>query len=157
MSYYSLSFSPAADHQPQPMHIIRVDDGAPPRKAVEVLRAGGVLVLPTAEGYVLACAGTDEAAVRRLTAISGVAPADLRYLAASAEQASRAPRPALVTTDPMPLALMRAAGVVLAVAPGRAGLGPAPTAQHVVFIVGDRVDLVLDAGAVRRPAAAGAG
>jgi tRNA A37 threonylcarbamoyladenosine synthetase subunit TsaC/SUA5/YrdC len=137
--------------------MIRVDDSVAPRRAVEVLRAGGVIVLPTAEGYVLACDGGDEAAVRRLSEVSGVAPADLRYLAPSAEQAGRAPRPAELTADPLPLALMRAAGVVLAVAPPRAGLAPAPTAQHVVFIVGDRVDLVLDAGAVRRLAGAPAG
>jgi len=155
VSYYNLSFAPAVDRQPQPLSIIRVepDDSTAPRKAVEVLRAGGVLVFPTAEGYVVGCAATSPAAVRRLCDITGVAPGDLRYLAASREQAGRVPLPAHVTTDPIPLALTRAADAVLAVAPCGPGLAPAPTAQHVVFVLGDRVDLVLDAGAVRRPAA----
>jgi hypothetical protein len=85
VSYYSLSFAPAVDYQPQPLSIIRVepDDSTAPRKAVEVLRAGGVLVFPTAEGYVVGCAATNPAAVRRLSDITGVAPGDLRYLAAS--------------------------------------------------------------------------
>ena len=159
MSYYSLSFSPAVDRQPQPMSIIRIEpgDSTAPRRAAEVLRAGGVLVFPTTEGYVVGCVATNHAVVRRLCDITGVAPGDLRYLAASREQAGRATVPAQVTTDPIPLALMRAVDAVLAVAPCGPGFGPAPTAQHVVCVLGDRVDLVLDAGAVRRLAAAATG
>ena len=155
MSYYSLSFATAVSHQPQPVSIVRVDpdDPSPPRRAVDALRAGGVLVFPTAEGYVVGCV-TEETAVGRLYAITGVAPGDVRYLAASREQAGRVRVPVDVTSDPLPRALSLAVDAVLAVAPCGPGLSPAPSAQHVVFVLGDRVDLVLDAGAVRRPAAA---
>lgn len=157
MSYYSLSFGTAVSHQPQPVSIIRVDAGDPsaPRKAVDTLRAGGVLVFPIAEGYVVGCAA-EEGAVRRLCEVTGAAPGDLRYLAATQGQIGRTTLPARVTSDPVPRALSLAADTVLAVAPHSPGLSPAPTAQHVVFILGDRVDLVLDAGAVGRPAAAAA-
>jgi tRNA A37 threonylcarbamoyladenosine synthetase subunit TsaC/SUA5/YrdC len=155
VSYYSLSFGTAVSHQPKPVSIIRVDpgDSTAPRRAVDTLRAGGALVLPTAEGYVVGCVA-GEAAVRHLCEITGAAPGDLRYLAATQEQIGRTTLPARVTSDPVPRALSVAADAVLAIAPCGPGLSPAPTAQHAVFILGDRVDLVLDAGAVGRPAAA---
>lgn len=155
MSYYSLSFGTAVSHQPQPVTIVRVDPGDPtaPRRAVEALRAGGVLVFPTAEGYVVGCVA-DEAVVRHLCEVTGVTPGDLRYLAATQGQIGRTTLPARVTADPVPRALSLAADAVLAIAPCGPGLLPAPTAQHVVFVLGDRVDLVLDAGVVGRPVAA---
>jgi len=155
VSYYSLSFDTAVSRQPQPVSIIRVDpdDPSPPRRAVDVLRAGGVLVFPTAEGYVVGCIA-EETSVRRLCEITGVAPGGLHYIASSREQAGRVRVPVHVTPDPIPRALSLAVDAVLAVAPCGVGLSPAPTAQHVVFVLGDRVDLVLDAGAARRPAAA---
>ncbi len=155
LSYYSLSFSPAVEHMPKPVSIIRIDPGAPtaPRKAVEALRAGGVLVFPVAGGYVVGCSATNEPAVRRLCEISGAAPGDLQYLAASREQAGRVSVPARISADPVAVALMRSADTPLAVTSCRPGQAPAPTAQHVLFVVGDSIDLVLDAGATRRPAA----
>ncbi len=151
MSYYSLSFSTATEHTPMPVRIIRVnpDDHAAPRKAVEALQAGGILIFPIAEGYIVGCSATDETARRRLCEVTGVAQRDLRCLAASREQAARLSMPVSISVDPIPLALMRAADLALAVTTCRPGQAPAPTAQHVVFILGDSIDLVLDAGAAR--------
>ena len=156
MSYYSLSFDTAVDHVPRPVPIIRVDpqDTTAPRKAVKTLRAGGLVVFPTAEGYMVGCSSLDATAVRRLTEVTGVAPDALVQLAASREQADRLRGPVRITTDPVPLALMRDAGTPMAATACRPGARPAPTAQHVVFVLGDNVDLVLDAGAVGREPAA---
>lgn len=144
MSYYSLSFDASVQHQPQPVSIIRIDpaDSAAPRKAVEVLRGGGLLAFPTAEGYLVGCSALDAEAVQRLCAATGASPDTLISLADS--------------RDPVPLALMRDAETPITATPPRSGAPPPPTAQHVVFILGDRLDLVLDAGPVRRQRAVGA-
>ncbi len=145
MSYYSLSFDASVRHQPKPMSIIRVDpadSAAAPRKAVEVLRGGGLLAFPTAEGYVVGCSALDAEAVKRLCAATGASPDSLVSLADS--------------RDPMPLTLMRDADTPITATPPRPGAPPVPTAQHVVFVLGDRLDLVLDAGPVRRELAGAA-
>lgn len=152
MSYYSLSFDAAVHHRPEPVSIIRVrlEDFAAPRKAVEVLRAGGLLAFPTDEGYLVGCSAVDAEAVRRLCEVTGTAPEGLQRLAASREQADRAGGAARISRDPVPLALMRDADVPLAATTCRPGAPPAPTAQHVVFVLGDRLALILDAGATTR-------
>lgn len=156
--YYGLTFQTAVDRAPRPVTMYRVDptNGTAPRRAVEVLRGGGLVVLPTDRGYVVACNALHAPAVARLRALTGAAYDALLWFAANPQQAARlavAPAP---LRHPVALALMEAAGVPLAAAPARPGGGPAPSAQHVVFVVGDAVDLVLDAGpVVPAPAAAG--
>lgn len=144
MSYYQRSFETGIDRESRPVSIIRVDPTEPvaPRKALEALRAGGLVVLPTEAGYVVGCLANDAAAVARLRQVTG-APADgLTTLTAN--------------RHPVVRALAQGAGAPLAVAPCRPGARPAPTAQQVVFQLGDQVDLVLDAGAIgRQPVPAG--
>lgn len=145
MSYYSLSFDASVQHQPRPVAIIRVDpaDTTAPRKAVEVLRAGGLVAFPTAEGYMVGCSAVNAEAIQRLSAVTGASPDKLIFLADS--------------HHPVPLALMRNADTPIVATPPRPGTPPPPTAQHVVFILGDQLDLVLDAGPVyRQPAVAAA-
>ncbi|MGQ0549244.1 MAG: hypothetical protein ACT4PY_06215 [Armatimonadota bacterium] len=139
MSYYSLSFY-SAPHEPAPVSIIRVDpaETTAPRKAVEVLRSGGLLAFPTTEGYVVGCSAIDPEAVRRLCVATGAAPETLQRLDDS--------------RDPIPVTLMRDADTPIVATPPRPGAPPVPTAQHVVFILGDKVDVVLDAGPVHRRA-----
>ncbi|MDR7422904.1 MAG: Sua5/YciO/YrdC/YwlC family protein [Armatimonadota bacterium] len=154
--YYGLTFQTAVDREPRPVTMYRVDptNGTAPRRAVEVLRGGGLVVLPTDRGYVVACNALHAPAVARLRALTGVAYDALLWFAATPEQAAQlavAPQP---LHHPVALALMEAAGVPLAAAPARAGGRPAPSAQHVVFVVGDAVDLVLDAGPIVRDLAA---
>jgi tRNA A37 threonylcarbamoyladenosine synthetase subunit TsaC/SUA5/YrdC len=158
MSYYGLSFAASVQHVPEPLAIIRVDpsETTAPRKAVKVLREGGLLAFPTAAGYLVGCSALNTAAVERLTAVTGAAREALQWLAASPEQAARLPVPAQVIHDPLPVTLMRDAGTPMAATPPRPGEPPAPTAQHVVFVLGDRIDLVLDGGPVRRPMPVGA-
>lgn len=137
MSYYHLSFETGVDHESRPVSIIRVDPGeaAAPRKALEVLHASGLVVLPTDDGYVVGCLANDSAAVARLRQVTGAAADALTTLS---------------DHHPVARALVKGAGAALLVAPCRPGARPAPTAQQVVFQLGDRVDLVLDAGAIRR-------
>lgn len=144
MSYYSLSFDASVQHQPRPVSIIRVDpaDTTAPRKAVEVLRGGGLLAFPTAEGYMVGCSALDPEAVQRLREATGASPESLISLADS--------------RDPLPLALMRDADTPITATPPRPGAPPVPTAQHVVFVLGDKLDLVMDAGPVRRQPAVAA-
>ncbi len=55
--------------------VLRVDPDAPaPRRAVETLRAGGVVVYPTDTVYGLGCDATNPAAVRRVFEIKGRPP-----------------------------------------------------------------------------------
>lgn len=152
MSYYSLSFDASVRHRPEPVPIIRVDpaDGVAPRRAVDVLRAGGLLVFPTAAGYMVGCSALDQVATGRLCAATGASPDALQRFATSREQADRVAGPAQISRDPVPLALMRDADTPIAATPCRPGAPPAPTAQHVVFVLGDRLDLVLDAGPAHR-------
>ncbi|MDR5683349.1 MAG: L-threonylcarbamoyladenylate synthase [Armatimonadota bacterium] len=57
------------------MSVLRVTPDAPaPRRAVELLRTGGVIVFPTDTVYGLGCDATDAAAVRRVFAIKGRTP-----------------------------------------------------------------------------------
>lgn len=160
MSYYSLSFDAVVHRQPQRVSMIRVDpgDGAAPRKAVEALRAGGLLAFPTGKGYLVGCSALDPEAVRRLCEVTGAAPDGLVRFAASREQADRLDAsgdrlggPVCISHDSVPLALMRGADTLIAATTSAPGAPPAPTAQHVVFVLGDRLDLILDAGA-RHPA-----
>lgn len=151
MSYYRLTFETGVDRQQAPVVMIRADSdgGQAPRRAVEVLRAGGLIVFPTEEGYLVGCSALDSAAVRRLCQVTGADEDRLVHLAGSPEQAARlgaAPRP---LRHPVPLALMRAAGLPIAATACPAGASPAPTAQHVVFVLGDAADLVLDAGPIQ--------
>lgn len=157
MSYYQLTFETAVRRQPKPVTIIRVSPGEaePPRKAVEVLRSGGLIVFPTDEGYVVGCNALDPTAVQRLYQVTGAGPEHLVRFAASPEHAGQLTEPARPLTHSCPRALMRAADLPLAAAAVPPGGSPVPTAQHVVFIVGDAVDLVLDAGPVRRQPAGG--
>jgi tRNA A37 threonylcarbamoyladenosine synthetase subunit TsaC/SUA5/YrdC len=157
-SYYGLTFQTAVDRPQEPLTMYRVDphNGAAPRRAVEVLLNGGLIVFPIDEGYLIGCNALSAPAVAHLRQVTGAAYDALLWFAASPEQAAKlgaAPRP---MRHPVALALMEAAGVPLAAAPARPDDGPAPSAQHVVFVVGDAVDLVLNAGPARpAPAAAG--
>ncbi len=157
MSYYQLTFETAVRRQPKPVTIIRVspDEPQPPRKAVEALRSGGVIAFPTEEGYVVGCDALDSTAVQHLCEVTGAASEHLVRFAASREQAGRLTGLARPLSHPVPLALMRAADLPIAATAVPPGASPAPTAQHVVFILGDAVDLVLDAGHVRRQPVAG--
>ncbi|MGH7538383.1 MAG: Sua5/YciO/YrdC/YwlC family protein, partial [Gemmatimonadales bacterium] len=118
--------------------IIRVDpaETTAPRKAVEVLRSGGLLAFPTAAGYMVGCSALHQDAIRRLCAATGASPETLQRLDDS--------------RDPIPLVLMRDADLPIAATPPRPGAPPARTAQHVIFALGDKIDLTLDAGPVHR-------
>jgi tRNA A37 threonylcarbamoyladenosine synthetase subunit TsaC/SUA5/YrdC len=151
VSYYGLTFEIGVDRQQEPVTILRVDlDDAPvPRRAIEVLRAGGLIVFPTEDGYLVGCNALDARAVRRLSEVTGAAAEDLLRFAATREQERWLSGPARPVTHKVPVGLMRAANlpiVATAVPPGSA---PAPSAQHLVFILGDAVDLVLNAGRSR--------
>ncbi|MDR7519659.1 MAG: hypothetical protein QN123_08835, partial [Armatimonadota bacterium] len=54
-NYYGLTFQSAVDRPQEPIVILRVDphDDAVPRRAVEVLRAGGLIVFPADDGYLV--------------------------------------------------------------------------------------------------------
>ncbi|MCL6553148.1 MAG: Sua5/YciO/YrdC/YwlC family protein [Firmicutes bacterium] len=151
MSYYQLTFQPAVTRQPRHVPILRVDPGeeTAPRRAVEVLRAGGVIVFPEEDGYYVGCLASDAAAVDRVRQLTGAAPDQLVRYATSGEDGARVP------VHPVVRALLREVGGPLVAATAPAGRRPAPTAQQVVFVVGDGVDLVLDAGRILAlPAAA---
>jgi tRNA A37 threonylcarbamoyladenosine synthetase subunit TsaC/SUA5/YrdC len=158
VSYYRLTFETGVERQQAPVVIIRADadGGQAPRRAVDVLRAGGLIVFPTEEGYLIGCNALDPGAVRRLCQVTGAQEGELVRFAGSPEQAARlgdAPRP---LHHPVPLALMRDADLPMAATACPAGASPAPTAQHVVFVLGDAADLVLDAGPIRgQPVALG--
>lgn len=78
MSYYGLTFSNLREIEPGRLPIIRVAPGEPtaPRRAIAVLREGGVVVFPTDTVYGLGCRIDDERAVRRIYAIKGRPPSD---------------------------------------------------------------------------------
>ncbi len=115
MSYYQLTFETAVRRQPKPVTIIRVspDEPQPPRKAVEALRSGGVIAFPTEEGYVVGCDALDSTAVQHLCEVTGAASEHLVRFAASREQAGRLTGLARPLSHPVPLALMRAADLLL--------------------------------------------
>lgn len=136
----------------EPVRIIRVhpDDAPVPRAACETLRAGGLIVFPTEEGYLVGCNALDPGAVRRLCEVTGATLEDLVRFAAFPEHERWLSGPIRATRHPVPVGLMRAAQLPLAAAAAPPEAGPAPTPQHVVFRIGDAADLVLDAGVVRR-------
>ena len=163
MSYYHLSLETALTREPKPVSIIRVDASEPaaPRRALEVLRAGGLVVFPTEDGYLVGCSAADPAAVTRLCEATGATAGSLTTLVARREQTAgttggvRTPRHAVA------LALVQGADGPVVATPAVPGDRPGPTAQQVVFQLGDKVDLVLDAGPMNRqpaaPAAAAGG
>ncbi|HEY3247720.1 MAG TPA: L-threonylcarbamoyladenylate synthase [bacterium] len=77
MSYYNLTFSNLATIETRPIPLYRVDpdESHPPRRAVDALRQGQVIVFPTETLYALSCRIDDEAAVRRVFAIKRRPPA----------------------------------------------------------------------------------
>jgi L-threonylcarbamoyladenylate synthase len=158
--------------------VLSIDGGAPDAavlaEAVRVLRAGGLVAMPTETVYGLAARALDEQAVARVYAAKGrpthhpliahvEGEAQARALAASwPERASLVakafwPGPLTVVVDrapahPVALALLHALGEPLAAPSANRFQGLSPTtAAHVVKQLGDAVDLVLDAG----PCAAG--
>lgn len=157
MNYYGLTFETAVDRQQKPVPIIRVDPGddATPRRAVEVLHAGGLIVFPTDAGYLVGCAAGDASAVARLCEVTGATRDQLRRFSGTPEPVGASDPSTQPLRHPVPLGLMQAANLSMVATAVPPGAPPAPSAQHVVFMVGDAVDLVLNAGPVRRPAAAG--
>jgi len=156
VSYYHLSFETGLTREPKPVSIIRVDPTGPeaPRRALEVLRAGGLVVFPTEDGYLVGCSAADPVALRRLREVTGAAADGLITLVAQRQQTVGAPSAGRVPQHPVALALVRGADAPLAATPSVPGEPPVPTAQQVVFRLGDKVDLVLDAGAMNRHSAA---
>jgi tRNA A37 threonylcarbamoyladenosine synthetase subunit TsaC/SUA5/YrdC len=152
VSYYGLTFEIGVDRQQKPITIISVnpEDGAAPRMAVQALRAGRLIVFPTEEGYLLGCNAIDPRAIGRLCEVTGATQERLLRFAGGPDQERWLSGPTEVSTHPVPLALMRAAGLPLVATAVPPGATPAPTIQHVIFILGDAVDLALNAGAVRR-------
>jgi tRNA A37 threonylcarbamoyladenosine synthetase subunit TsaC/SUA5/YrdC len=152
VSYYSLTFETAVDRQQEPVPMLAVspDDAPAPRRAVEILRAGGLIVFPTEDGYLAGCSALDARAIGRLCRITGAAAAQLMRFAVTAEQERRLNGPVRPLTHPVPTALMRAADLPVVATAVPPGAPPAPTAQHIVFILGDGVDLVLNAGRTRQ-------
>lgn len=152
MSYYGLTFQPAVDRQPGPVPIIPVapEEQTPPRRAVDMLRQGGLIVFPTESGYLTGCNALDAAAVARLCEVTGATRDHLIRFAATPPQEGWLSGPTRPLHHPVPLGLMRAANLPMVATAVPPGALPAPSVQHVVFVLGDRVDLVLDAGSVRR-------
>ncbi len=159
MTYYSLTFETAVDRQQEPVTIFAVnpDDAPAPRRAVEVLRAGGLIVFPSEDGYLVGCNALDARAVGRLCEVTGATAADLIRFAVTRDQERRLNGPARSTAHPVPAGLMQAADLPIVATTVPPGAAPAPTAQHVVFILGDGVDLVLNAGRTRQPSGAAVG
>lgn len=73
MSYYHLTFANLGELNPRPIPIIRVEpnERRAPRRALEVLRRGGVAVYPTDTVYGVGCRIDHDAAVRRIYALKG--------------------------------------------------------------------------------------
>jgi len=73
MSYYGLTFANVGEMTPRALPIIRAEpqERRAPRRALEVLRRGGVIVYPTDTVYGVGCRIDDEAAVRRIYALKG--------------------------------------------------------------------------------------
>jgi L-threonylcarbamoyladenylate synthase len=150
VGYYGLTFQTGVDRALEPVAILQVnpDDGSAPRRAVETLRAGGLIVFPTEEGYLVGCNALDARAVGRLCQVTGATADSLVRLAATPEQELWLGGPARRPQHPVPLALMQAAGVPMVATTVPPGGRPLPSAQHVVFVLGDAVDLVLNAGRI---------
>ncbi len=90
MSYYRVTFSNLRDLDLRPIPILRVTEDSPaPRRAVQALREGQVIVYPTDTVYGLGCRIDDERAVRRIFAIKNRPPTDpLPVLLADPAQAA---------------------------------------------------------------------
>jgi L-threonylcarbamoyladenylate synthase len=73
MSYYLLTFANLQPLDPRQVPMVRVSgaDGQVPRRAVEALRQGQVIVYPTDTVYGVGCRIDDEGAVRRIYQIKG--------------------------------------------------------------------------------------
>lgn len=78
MSYYNLTFANFGELSPRPLPMIRVEPGErrAPRRALELLRNGGVIVYPTDTVYGVGCRIDHEAAVKRIYALKGRAPSE---------------------------------------------------------------------------------
>ncbi len=152
-TYYGLTFEAAVRRKEQPFAILRVTagDGQPPRRAVQALRDGGLLVLPVDAGYVVGCAGANARAVARLCDMLGAKREQLMRLSEPSDQTgAKVGRPTPIY-HPVTVGLMQAAGLSIVATPVPPGADPAPTAQHIVFQLGDAVDVVLDAGPAAPP------
>lgn len=66
MSYYNLTFSNLSSLEQRQLPIVRVSSSDVPRRAIETLTQGGVVVYPTDTVYGVGCRIDDDAAVRRL-------------------------------------------------------------------------------------------
>jgi tRNA A37 threonylcarbamoyladenosine synthetase subunit TsaC/SUA5/YrdC len=152
-TYYGLTFETAVQRRERPLVILRVspEEGQPPRRAVEALRDGGLLVIPTDAGYVLGCAGSDVRAVGRLCDLVGARREQLMRFSEPSDQTGVKIGKPTPLYHPATVGLMRAAGLSIVGTPVPPDADPAPTAQHVVFKLGDAVDVVLDAGPVAPP------
>lgn len=71
MSYYNLTFSNLSSFEQRQLPIVRVSLSDLPRRAVETVSRGGVLVYPTDTVYGVGCRIDDDAAVRRVFALKG--------------------------------------------------------------------------------------
>src|SRR2546428_14070073 len=78
MSYYALAFSNLRPFDLGQVSILRVsgEDGQAPRRAIEALRQGRVVVYPTDTVYGLGCRIDDEGAVQRIFAIKRRPPTE---------------------------------------------------------------------------------
>src|SRR2546422_11416291 len=78
MSYYALTFSNLRPFDLGQVSILRVsgEDGQAPRRAIEALRQGRVVVYPTDTVYGLGCRIDDEGAVQRIFAIKRRPPTE---------------------------------------------------------------------------------
>jgi L-threonylcarbamoyladenylate synthase len=75
MSYYGLTFrNQDVPQRPMPMLRVSSSDTRPPRRAVDMLREGAVIVFPTDTVYGLGCRIDDPAAVRRIFELKGRGP-----------------------------------------------------------------------------------
>lgn len=165
------------------MLLIRIDpkkpDAAAFKKAVAVLKAGGLVVYPTETAYALSCAPASAAAVRRLFAVKGRdGSKPLPLIAATAAMAKRAvkldrygtalaeafwPGPLTlvapakkgtlavrVSSHPTAAALAKAfGGPVVSTSANRSGGPAAFDVPSVLKQLGARPDLVLDAGPLK--------
>lgn len=71
MSYYNLTFSNLSSLEQRQLPIVRVSASDVPRRAIETLTQGGVVVYPTDTVYGVGCRIDDDDAVRRLFALKG--------------------------------------------------------------------------------------
>ena len=153
--------------------IVRAGDAAALDRAASVIRAGGVVAIPTETFYGLAVDAAQRTATSRIFDIKG-RPADmaLPLIAASAEQVIASLGPLDEATAraarafwPGPLslvvgtgdavrvpahdcvrALCERAGVLTATSANKTGDPPAETAESVAASLGDLVDLIVDGG-----------